>query len=441
MKRFNIIVLSALAVISLASCELKNELTGNDSNKIVTGTLELGVSVKQPGAQTRAAEETDKFPVVITGASTEVSDVQREYASVSEMPSSVVLPVGKYTVSSHTPGEIQKKMDSPYYGGSVNMTISKDITTSADVICKMKNSRIQLNYGDDFKTSFQSWTITVDDGSTTALSYTDENKEPSPIYWYFDEEAVNAITVNIRATTTEGNTVSESRVFKKSDAAEKYDDVTDFFNGGDALEIKMGTVTSSTGNVDGITINTTITFENHDEIVEIPVNGEETGGGNEGGEEGGGDNPGGETGDGPTLKLPADVTFSLSNDTRPKAVAQITAPATLKSMFVKIIPGNVGFAEALELTEQVGLYFTKDEGVDLVANAETVNVLFTIVGKPEVVAPTTDTTNYEFAIDAFFYFLGDATNGEGEEAHQFMITITDDNDKQISGTFKVNITE
>lgn len=433
MKRFNIIVLSILTAVGLASCEMKNELTGNSSDKVVTGTLELGVSVKQPGAQTRTTTEVDNFPVVITGASAEVSDVLKKYASVSEMPASVSLPIGKYTISSHTPGEIQKKMDSPYYGGSVSMTISKNVTTSADVICKMKNSRIQLNYGDDFKASFQSWTITVDDGSSTALAYTDDNKAPSPIYWYFDEEAISAISVNIRATTTEGNTVSESRVFKKSDAAEKYDDVTDFFNGGDALDIKMGTVTSSTGNVSGITINTSITFENHDETVEIPIYGEE-----EGGEE---DNPGGETGDGPTLKLPEDVIFSLKDASKPTATAKITAPATLKSMFVKIIPGNVGFAEALNLTEAIGLYFTKNEGVDLVANAETVNSLFASVGKSEVVAPTTSTTNYEFAIDAFFGFLNDATNGEGEEAHQFVITITDDNDKQISGIFKVNITE
>lgn len=435
MKRFNIIVLSVLTIIGLASCELKNELIGNDSDKIVTGNLELDITVKHPASQTRSVTEVDNFPVIISGASTEVSDIQKEYSSVSEMPASISLPVGKYSVSSHTPGQLQKKMDSPYYGGSVSMTISKNITTSADVICKMKNSRIQLKYGDDFKASFQSWTITIDDGSSTALSYTDENKNPSPIYWYFDEEAVSTITVNIRAITTEGNTVSESRVFKKSDAAEKYDDVTDFFNGGDALEIKMGTVTSSTGNVNGITINTSITFENHDETVEIPVNGEEQGGG----EEGGDDNQGGGTENGPALKLPADVTYSQSDEsTMPSnADALITAADGLKSIVVSIVGGNTGFEEILADLKMDGQSFI--DGVDIIDNTD-FNTLLQGVDE-SMSAPHEGDTQYTFPIGVFFSFLNLTGPTDAGKAHQFNITITDKNGATISGTFKVTITE
>lgn len=434
MKRFNIIVLSALTIIGLASCELKNELIGNGSDKIVTGNLELDITVKHPASQTRAVTEVENFPVIIAGASTEVSDVLKEYASVSEMPASISLPIGKYSVSSHTPGKLQKKMDSPYYGGSVSMIISKNITTSADVICKMQNSRIQLKYGDDFKTSFQSWTITIDDGSSTALSYTDENKDPSPIYWYFDEEAVSAITVNIRAVTTEGNTVSESRVFKKSDAAEKYDDVTDFFNGGDALEIKMGTVTSSTGNVSGITINTSITFENHDETVEIPVNGKE-----EGGEEGGDDNQGGETGNGPTLKLPADITYSNSDESSipSSADALITAVDGLQSIMVTIAGGNNGFEEILADLNMDGQNFTA--GVNLIDNAD-FNKLLQEVDE-SLSAPHEGDTEYIFPIGVFFTFLNLTGPTDEGKAHQFNIIITDKNGATISGTFKVTITE
>lgn len=422
MKQFNIIALTILTTLSLASCELKNELTGNNSDKVVTGTLELGVSVRQPGSQTRATSEVDNFPVVITGTSTEVSDVLKEYASVSEMPASISLPIGKYAVSSHTPGELQKKMDSPYYGGSVSMTISKDITTSADVICKMKNSRIQLNYGDDFKASFQSWTITVDDGSSTVLSYTDENKEPSPIYWYFDEDAVSAITVNIRATTTEGNTVSENRVFKKSDAAEKYDDVTDFFNGGDALEIKMGTVTSSTGNVDGITINTTITFENHDEVVEIPVNGEETPE----------PEPGEDTGNGPTIQLPADFSYSQSGEGKPdNADAIIKTPAGLQSAVVKIVTSSEAFEQTLKDVDMGGKLL---DGIELVQNTK-IDELFANVELSDR-SPVAGATEYKFPIGAFFTFL-DMFSG----THKFYITVTDNEGKTAAKVLTITITE
>ena len=48
MKRFNSIMLSTLAIISLASCEMKNEIWGDTTGKREKGTLELGVSVKEP---------------------------------------------------------------------------------------------------------------------------------------------------------------------------------------------------------------------------------------------------------------------------------------------------------------------------------------------------------------------------------------------------------
>ncbi len=438
MKRFNIIVLGALTVLGLASCELKNELLGNGSDKAVTGTLELGVSVQQPGSQTRATTEVDDFPVIITGASAEVSDVHMEYAAVSEMPASIVLPVGTYTVSSHSPGELDKQMNVPYYGGSSSLVISKDITTSVDVICKMRNSRIQLTYGEDFKTAFQSWTITIDDGSSSALSYKDDNTAPSPIYWNFDEEAVRAITVNIRATTTEGNTVNESRTFQKSDAAEKYEDVTEFFKGGDALVITMGAIASSTGSVNGITISTSIIFENHDEEVPIPVDGEE-----EGGEEGGGDNPGGETGNGPTITFEKKIIeYSLSDDTTmpSSADANIAASAGLKSVKVTIIPGNEVFGETISGLMNGDYPIDFINGAELVNN-ENINGLFTTLGMSNVQAPSAGDKTYTFPIGAFFMFLNLTGATDAGKAHEFAIEVTDMNEAKTSDILKIYITE
>ncbi len=122
MKLINIIALSTAAILSLASCEMKNELTGSLVNKEDMGALELGVSVKQPVSQTRATEvATNDFPVTIQGTSAEVTDIVKEYATVDEVPSSITVPVGQYTVTSHTPGTLEKKMENPYYSGSTNI--------------------------------------------------------------------------------------------------------------------------------------------------------------------------------------------------------------------------------------------------------------------------------------------------------------------------------
>ena len=213
MKPLHTFLLGTVAVLSLASCELKNELSGSLVNKEDTGAIELGVSVKQPVSQTRADAseiDTNTYPVVIQGTSDGVTDVIYEYNTLSEMPASITVPVGQYTISSHTPGTLEKQMATPYYAGSTDLTVSKDIASKADIVCRMANSRIQMNYGEDFKENFSEWTITIDDGGEMALAYTQEDLNPAPIYWYFGDN-VTTITVNIRAVTTEGNTVSEKR--------------------------------------------------------------------------------------------------------------------------------------------------------------------------------------------------------------------------------------
>lgn len=432
MKLTNIIALSTAAILCLASCEMKNELTGSLVSKEDTGAVELEVSVKQPVSQTRAEEvATNNFPVTIQGTSTGVTDVLKEYATADEVPGSITVPVGNYTVSSHTPGTLEKKMDTPYYAGSTDITVSKGITSQVDVVCRMANSRIQMQYGDDFKEAFSEWTITVDDGSEMALTYTQDDLTPQAIYWHFGEN-VTTITVNIRAKTTEGNTVTAAQSFKKADAAEKYEEVGDTFTGGDALVISMGTVESSTGNLTGITITTNITFENESESVEIPTTDPDEPG------EGGGDPV--EPGEGAvTLNLPADVTYSISaGDAPASADAYIASEAGLDKIIVTITAGNEAFQAILvDLTMDGQSFLAENGGVDLIDNADFGNLVSTVGSQ----APTDGTKEYTFPIGAFFTFLDMTGATDPGKSHEFHITVTDKNGETATGVFKVTINE
>lgn len=432
MKLTNIIALSTIAILSLASCEMKNELTGSLVSKEDEGAIELGVSVKQPVSQTKAeGVATNNFPVTIQGTSTGVTDVLKEYATADEVPSSITVPVGNYTVSSHTPGTLEKKMDTPYYAGSTDITVSKGITSQVDVVCRMANSRIQMQYGDDFKEAFSEWTITVDDGSEMALTYTQDDLTPQAIYWHFGEN-VTTITVNIRAKTTEGNTVTDKKSFKKADADEKYEEVGDTFTGGDALVISMGTVESSTGNLTGITITTNITFENESESVEIPTTDPDE-------PEEGGDDPE-EPGEGAvTLNLPADVTYSISaGDAPASADAYIASEAGLDKIIVTITAGNEDFQAILvDLTMDGQSFLAENGGVDLIDNADFGNLVSTVGSQ----APTDGTKEYTFPIGAFFTFLNMTGATDDGKSHEFHITVTDKNGETATGVFKVTINE
>ena len=436
MKPLHTFLLGTAAILSLASCELKNELSGSLVNKEDTGAIELGVSVKQPVSQTRADAseiDTNTYPVVIQGTSDGVTDVIYEYNTLSEMPASITVPVGQYTISSHTPGTLEKQMATPYYAGSTDITVSKDIASKTDIVCRMANSRIQLNYGEDFKEAFSEWTITIDDGGEMALAFTQDELEVAPVYWAFSENAT-AITVNIRAKTTTGNTVTDRRVFKKSDATENYEEVSDVFTGGDALEINMGTVTSSTGDLEGIDINTNITFEDSSESVEIPTfDPEEPTDPSEPGE-------GGEGTEGAvTLNLPADVTYSISaGDAPASADAYIASEAGLDKIIVTITAGNDAFQTILvDLTMDGQSFLAENGGVDLIDNADFGNLVSTVGSQ----APTDGTKEYTFPIGAFFTFLDMTGATDAGKSHEFHITVTDKNGETANGVFKVTINE
>lgn len=425
MKLINIIALSTVAILGLASCEMKNELTGSLVSKEDTGALELGVSVKQPVSQTRATEvATNNFPVTIQGTSAEVTDVVKEYATVDEVPSSITVPVGQYTVTSHTPGTLEKKMENPYYSGSTDITVSKGITSEVDVVCRMANSRIQMKYGNDFKEAFSSWTITIDDGTETALAYTESDLNPAPIYWHFGDN-ITAITVNIKAVTTKGNTVTERRVFQKKDAAEQYEEVGDAFTGGDALEINMGTVESSTGELTGITITANITFENESESVEIPTTNPDEGG------DSGTEPP---TGDGINITEPAGNSFltdgvDINNGAFPDKEIKIlmSVPDGIQNLYVKVETTNSvfeGMVAGMGLTAENGLDLTSQEAID-----QALGNLFPL--------PEAGQTNYSFTLSETLLYLLKDFDGE----HQFMLTVIDKNNQQASATLTVRVTK
>lgn len=420
-----IFILGTAAMLSLASCELKNELTGSLVDKEDTGSIELGVSVKQPVSQTRAdvsGIDTNTYPVVIQGISDGVTDIKHEYETLAEMPASITVPVGQYTLSSHTPGTLEKQMTTPYYAGSTDITVSKDIASKADVVCRMANSRIQMNYGEDFKEAFSQWTITINDGSEMALSYTQENLTPAPIYWHFDDN-VTTITVNIRATTTAGNTVSESRNFRKKDATENYEEVGEAFTGGDALEINMGTVTSSTGYLEGITINTNITFEDSSEAVEIPTH-----------------NPNPDPPvPGETISITepegnnyltngVDLAYGTTDYPESPVVINMSVQNGIQNMFVKVNTTNSTFEMAaglMGLTSGNGLDLASDDAADL-------GSLFAL--------PQINDTIYSFTLnDALLSLLMNGPGYVGE--HKFTLTVIDKNNQQKSAILTIRVNE
>lgn len=283
-----------------------------------------------------------------------------------------------------------------------------------------------MNYGEDFKEAFSQWTITVNDGSEMALAYTQENLNPTPIYWHFGDN-VTFITVNIRAVTTAGNTVSASQSFRKSDATENYEEVGDAFTGGDALEITMGTVTSSTGDLEGININTNITFEDSSESVEIPTHDPDP-------------DPTPEppvTGETISITEPegnsyltngVDLAYGTTDYPESPVVINMSVQNGIQNMFVKVNTTNSTFEMAaglMGLTSGNGLDLASDDAADL-------GSLFAL--------PQINDTIYSFTLnDALLSLLMNGPGYVGE--HKFTLTVIDKNNQQKSAILTIRVNE
>lgn len=421
------------ALLSLASCEMKDEIF--DKNQITgdVGYLNLAVSAQNKvtkaatdeGTTTNSSVSVDNFEVEISNS----EGVYKQFDSYAELQDAgkITLPVGEYTVTAHTPGNIAPKMDYPYYNGEESLKITKETETSAKVVCSMQNTKIQLNYGETFATVYKSWDITVSDGSDNILTYDETDLNPAATYWLIADN-VSDISVRIVAYLQDGTKITEDRSITKPDDAE-----SNYWSGSDALTITMepGTPTVP-DDPNGATINikVEVSFSDSEVTQEIPVEG-----GNDGGEEGGettdpdeGDGDGEGSATAPTLSgeyLNKTVNFDVSagTDNFPTVEIIMDVSEGIQSVVVKAETNNTNLERILN-----GMGFSS--GVNLVGT--TAPVLVAALGK----IPQSGDKSYTFSVNGTIKEALAASSG----THTFDVTVTDLKGQSVNGTLTFNIT-
>lgn len=431
--KLNKIFLGCAAAMALASCvsEDVSKLAGQD-----TGRLEVGVETQMP-LKTRAEVYTvTNFPVTIyqEDGTTKVES----YDAVSAMPEKILLPTGNYVLEAHTPGVMETIMTAPYYKGTETSTIIKDATTQSTITCKQANTAVTVNYDQDFLDLFTSWTITFDDGTDNALSFTNEDgTTPATLYWDLGE-GVDKLTVNFRGTNRDG-TITANMTLTKSQATETYDGQNINFAGGDAIVVNFTPTEATTGYVT-VGITASIFGLDAEEVpvtVEVVDNGTFQPGTDEPGTGGGDDSQPGGDDNAIVLTLPAPVTLSADESaTADPSSGDVAMTATkgLKSVQVKVLSSSD------EMMEQLAAVADEYPGVDLVNGCEVVGnqnlvAFLGSLGK-EITVPAQGDTEYTFPVGQFYLFLGILPG-----THNFVMTVTDMEGTQKSGTVQVTITE
>lgn len=429
MNKLNIFALSAALVACVSSCELKDELTGDRNTSTEMGMLDLSVAVQ--GEQSRAEETVPAAGdmwVEVTGTEEGVEPVYN--GLYSEMENPMRVPIGTYTVKAHTQGEIQKQMSTPYYGGEAELDIQKDITDEATVTCKVMNTKVQLNFAEGFEGRFSDWTVTLDNGKESVLTFTSET---APIYWYLAEDAVSTLVLNFTGTTApeegeEPQRISWQKSFSKSDA-DNVDNDNSNFTGGEFLNITLdvndeGTDEDPRPQISfGIDVDLTWNTEDGEQTVQIPVEDVTVPvepGGDEDPEQP--EDSAITIGDNGTGYLTDGVT--VTGGVYPDDVAVVmNVKNGIKNLYVKIATTNSTFEG---MVADMGL--VDGDGMDLAS--ESASGLSDLFELPEAGA-----TDYTFTMsDMLFSLLG---NFAGK--HDFTLTVIDAEGNQQSATLTINI--
>lgn len=424
MKRSKLYLIGAVVLMALSACVSEEIPSGSKDG---AGKMQVDVDILRPQA-TRAGVNTADYPITIYKAD---GTVEKEYEKLSLVPKQISLSVGQYFVEAHTPGEMDKIMDSPYYIGTEPVTILKGINTRANVVCRMGNGSFEVKYSDTFATAFTSWKISIDDGGESAITF-DHWMETMKQYMAF-EKNVSELSVNFVGITAAGNRITMANTLTKRQASEQYDDDNEYFSGGDAIVLNFEPVESSEGKITGITLTADIQFEESETTYPMEVEDKELPGegGPEGDDNGGENTGGGADNNAITLNLPEDMTVSGSTDPA-LGNTYIAAEHGIKSIKVKIASTSDEMVSSLN--DLAGNY----EGIDFMNGTEVVDnqglvSLFTDLGQTLVV-PSEGATEYTFPIGNFFGLL-QFLPGE----HTFTLTITDMQGNTKNGKLKLTV--
>lgn len=363
MKKYKSLIWLLGLIVSLSSCEMRDELLSKGGAGENAGTLELdlasiynGVTISRAGETVDGGTTTgsfneedvnvDNYTLVVTNTETQEEAARGKVSELKNENGKVVLPLGEgsYAVTAYNyEGENVTVSERPYFKGEQTFSVKKGIATNVDLTCKLACVEVSIGLTSSFEEAFKDdYSVIVDnrDGATQIFDKSSLGKK----YYFQVPERQNSLNASIKATSVEGNFIELKATIQKPSDAEGSES---YLAGGDSFNIQL-TEDGSTDSYISIGITVDLTFTEVGETIKIPV-GNIIYDGPENPGEGGGEEPEASI----TFEgLPATYTCTHGNDTIAGLQdVHILAPNGIKNLNVTISGEIAGLLGMVSLPE------------------------------------------------------------------------------------------
>lgn len=429
MKSYYILYMAVAMLFVFSACEMKEEIKHKPDLSSEMGRLALDLSVKN---NTKASDDAYDFPVTIMNK--ETGETTKSFNTYTELleQNPIELPVGTYTVTANSAGEFKAIMDNPYFKGNQDVTIEKNVSSEANVICKMQNVKFALALSSDFTTTFKDYAVTVVNGSTVydCVESSSAKGNYDPVYFKM-ETNITQIDLKVVATTFDGVKIEyDVPITKKGPGSSESGDA---FEGGDALNITLKPDSNPnpddpTPEVPGLGIKVTVafTFAESEETITIEINGNDATKPDPNPTPDPDPTPG--EGDTPTMGCEYfDKPYTVGVDGEALDVL-INAPEGIKNLNLKIQSTHEEFTTII-----AGMGLSDCDMANLDVSEDTKNTLISVGCLPED-ATIKDKKTFTFSIGGIVNSLLSSFSGE----HKFTIEVVDNKDNT-TGTKTITV--
>lgn len=275
MKKYKSLIWLLGLIVSLSSCEMRDELLGKGGAGENAGTLELdlasiynGVTISRAGETVDGGTTTgsfneedvnvDNYTLVVTNTETQEEAARGKVSELKNENGKVVLPLGEgsYAVTAYNyEGENVTVSERPYFKGEQTFSVKKGIATNVDLTCKLACIEVSVGLTASFEEAFKDdYSVIVDnrDGATQIFDKSSLGKK----YYFQVPERQNSLNASIKATSVEGNFIELKVAIQKPSDAEGSES---YLAGGDSFNIQL-TEDGSTDSYISIGIIVDLTF-------------------------------------------------------------------------------------------------------------------------------------------------------------------------------------